>query len=170
MINFTPILCALLLWCGTGFLFCDTASNDYLSQVFSGQVPNAKAIWITGDLKKKIIAAIGDDELKIREKYWQQGDDLVFILERIGKIKPITTAWHIRNNKIIQTKVLVYRESRGSEITRSFFTKLFEGIGLIDRSELSTAIDGISGATLSVNAMKKMARQALIMAQHLNTP
>jgi major membrane immunogen (membrane-anchored lipoprotein) len=62
----------------------------------------------------------------------------------------------------------VYRESRGGEVARSFFTQLFEGIGLKGQSELSSHIDGISGATLSVNSMKKMARQALIMAQHLN--
>lgn len=168
MINCTPILCALFLWCGTGFLSSAISNDDYLSQVFSGKAPKAKALWITGDLKQKIVQAIGDSELKIREKYWQDGDDLIFILERIGKVKPITAAWHIRKDKIIQTKVLVYRESRGGEVARSFFTQLFEGIGLKGQSELSSHIDGISGATLSVNSMKKMARQALIMAQHLN--
>jgi hypothetical protein len=71
MINCTPILCALFLWCGTGFLSSAISNDDYLSQVFSGKAPKAKALWITGDLKQKIVQAIGDSELKIREKYWQ---------------------------------------------------------------------------------------------------
>jgi hypothetical protein len=55
----------------------------------------------------------------------------------------------------------VFRESRGWEVKYPFFTDQFARIGLTGEGELDRQIDGITGATLSVQAMKRMARVAL---------
>ena len=45
----------------------------------------------------------------------------------------------------------------------SFFTDQFNEIGLTGELDLDRGIDGISGATLSVRALKKLARLALYL-------
>jgi hypothetical protein len=142
--------------------------SQYLHSVFGQDLPKAKAIWLTGDLKGKVTQALGSAPSKLREKVWQKDQTQVFILEQIGKVKPITTAWKVVDGKILETKVLIYRESRGGEVRFPFFTDQFQGVGLKSPEKLNHDIDGISGATLSVWAMKKMARQALVLHQHLD--
>ena len=44
-----------------------------------------------------------------------------------------------------------------------FFTNQFKGLTLDEQSNLSGRIDGISGATLSVNALRNLARFALYL-------
>ena len=59
--------------------------------------------------------------------------------------------------------MLVYRESRGDEVRYPRFTGQFTGAGLNSRQELDRGIDVISGATLSVNALTRLARLALYL-------
>ena len=68
----------------------------------------------------------------------------------------------IENNQIVAVDVLVYRESRGGEVQQNFFTKQFQGLTLDKNDKLSKKIDGITGATLSVWALQKVARLALM--------
>ena len=96
-----------------------------------------------------------------------QGNRTVWILERIGKELPITAGFVITDNKIESFKVLVFRESRGWEIRNDFFTRQFDGGQLIEKNKLNHRIDNITGATLSVNAMKKLSRMALYLHQHV---
>lgn len=103
----------------------------------------------------------------MRTRYWKKGNKSVWILEEIGKTKPITVGVVIDNNKISQLKVLAFRESRGWEVKHDFFTKQFKGSQLDDDLRLSQHIDGISGATLSVRALDKIARLALFFNQQL---
>ena len=56
----------------------------------------------------------------------------------------------------------------GFQFSRGFFTDQFSGSGLTDDLRLDRTIDGISGATLSVRALKKLARLALYL--HEQTP
>ncbi|WP_069472977.1 FMN-binding protein [Candidatus Marithrix sp. Canyon 246] len=74
----------------------------------------------------------------------------VWILEEIGKKKPITTGIVINKGRIERFKVLIFRETRGWEVCYPFFTNQFKGNSLNNFSH----IDGISGATLSVRALK----------------
>jgi hypothetical protein len=99
-----------------------------------------------------------------RIRYWRKESSSVWILEEIGKHKPITAGFWIENGIIRKAKVLAFRESRGWEIKSPYFLKQFDGISIQPNNTLSADIDGISGATLSVRAMKKMAHIAL----HLN--
>ena len=72
---------------------------------------------------------------------------------------------------ILQAKVLAFRESRGWEVKQAFFTRQFQGASLRDpsfaRRGLDTKVDGITGATLSVRALKKVAEVALILDQYV---
>ena len=61
--------------------------------------------------------------------------------------------------------MLVFRESRGWEVRHDFFTDQFKQAQLSDDYHLKQSIDNISGATLSVRAVKKLARIALLLDQ-----
>ena len=91
----------------------------------------------------------------------------MLILDEIGKEKPITVGVIVETGKIQQLKVLSFRESRGWEVKHAFFTRQFDNIGINDKQQLDKPIDGISGATLSVRALKKIARIALYLEQQL---
>jgi len=86
------------------------------------------------------------------------------MLDEIGKEYPITAGFVVSDNHIERAQVLIYRESRGDEIHLPAFLRQFIGSGL-DGERLSNKIDGITGATLSVNAMQRMARAALVLNQ-----
>ena len=57
------------------------------------------------------------------------------------------------NLKVINTKVLVYREEYGGEIGSKSWLKQFIGKSGSDRVKAGENIDVISGATISVNSM-----------------
>lgn len=57
--------------------------------------------------------------------------------------------------KVINTKVLIYREEYGGEIGSKRWLKQFLGKTGGDRVSSETNIDAISGATISVNSMTK---------------
>lgn len=57
--------------------------------------------------------------------------------------------------KIINTKVLIYREQHGRQIGAKRWLKQFFGMTSSDRPVLGQDIDGISGATISATSMTK---------------
>ncbi|MCL1076698.1 FMN-binding protein [Parashewanella spongiae] len=139
------------------------SSKDFISQSFNGEPSQRKVYWLEDDTKKTIESILGHRFKKLRLRYWQHKQQTVWILNEIGKESPITIGIHIRDNKIVRTKVLVYRESRGDEVRHDFFTNQFVNAELTDELKLSKHIDGISGATLSVNALTKVSRIALML-------
>lgn len=72
-------------------------------------------------------------------------------------------------DKIQLVRVLAFRESRGWEVRHSFFTDQFKRVGLTSEGTLDGRIDGISGATLSVRVLTKLARLALVLHQRVST-
>ena len=73
-----------------------------------------------------------------------------------------------RKWEILEVKVLIFRESRGWEVKYPFFTDQFKGATLVSDNNLDRKIDGITGATLSVNALTKLGRIALLLHKHLD--
>lgn len=142
------------------------SENDFLQQHFES-IPAAKALWMTGELKTVTSQVLQHPPSKLRQRYWQQGQRSVWIMDEIGKEKPITVGIVVDNGQIHDLKVLAFRESRGWEIRYPFFTQQFQQAGLAKQQQLSQNIDNITGATLSVRAVKKLARLALIYHQHL---
>lgn len=157
----------------TAFLLCIAAvaahaavyqaPEDFLQETFQGRPPDPAVIWLTGERKKVVSEILGHRYPSLRVRYWAEGSRSAWILEEIGKEQPITTGVVVNNGHIEIIKVLEFRESRGWEVRHTFFTDQFKEARLDEKSQLSRNIDGISGATLSVRAMKKMATLALYL-------
>ncbi len=135
----------------------------FLEQVFSNNLPKPNKIWITKDVKVEVKKILGHDLGVIRIRYWNDGSKTAWVLEEIGRDKPITPGFVVRDQKIEQVNLLIFRESRGWEVKYPFFTDQFKQATLLSDKQLDRKIDGISGATLSVNAVTKLARLALFL-------
>ncbi len=142
--------------------------ESFVSTAFSGKIPDRQRLKLDVDLKAQIKVILGHRMRGSRLRYWQQDDRTVWILEEIGKTKSITTGLIVNAGKIEELQVLKFRESRGGEIRYPFFTDQFKGVGLNGRNDLDQPIDGVSGATLSVRAMKKLARVAIVLHNHVS--
>lgn len=106
---------------------------------------------------------MGNKYKKVLMRYWIEGNRTAWILNRIGKVKPITAGFIIEDCKVVSVHVLVYRESHGWEIKYPSFRDQFKGIGMEKKFKLDKSIDGISGATMSVSSMRIMTSLALAM-------
>jgi hypothetical protein len=135
----------------------------FIDEVFKGSPPAAKRLWLTGDIKQVATQILGHPPNSLRLRYWGQGHRSAWVLEETGKEKLITVGIVIAQNRIERLKVLVFRESRGWEVRHDFFTKQFNDARLLENKQLHKHIDGISGATLSVRALKKLSRLALYL-------
>lgn len=147
---------------------------DFIDTVFHHQIPVAKYVWLTSENKNAVNKILGHPYQKLRIKYWQKGNLTAWILNEIGKEEPITVGILVesqsskslkspKSTKIKLLKVLEYRESRGDEVRHEFFTSQFKNISLNAQGKLDQSVDGITGATLSVNALKKLSRLALFL-------
>ena len=148
--------------------------EDFLAESFDGAAPDASLVWLTGERKKVAEQILGHRYPTLRIRYWRRSARSAWVLEEIGKEQPITVGVVVDNARIQRIKVLIFRESRGWEVRHPFFTDQFKAARLTDKHTLDRPIDGISGATLSVRAMKKMARLALYLdaatrAQHVTS-
>ncbi|GIX31919.1 MAG: hypothetical protein KatS3mg124_2391 [Porticoccaceae bacterium] len=125
-------------------------------------------LWLHGDLRERAAAVLGHPFRGLRVRYFGAGQKTVWILDEIGKELPITIGVAVEGRRILEVRVLRYRESRGGEVRHPFFTDQFRGAALVEGDRLDRAIDGITGATLSVAAVRKVATLALLF--HAHTP
>lgn len=142
--------------------------DEFIQLAFPQSQPKAKAFWLTKTDRENIKQILAHDFRKLRLRYWLQDKKSAWILEEIGKEKPITIGVIIKHGKIENIKVLAFRESRGDEIRHDFFTQQFLQASLNNEMQLDRHIDGISGATLSVRAITKISRIALYLDQRLS--
>ena len=133
----------------------------FIAEVF-GVTPQPKVLWLTKDLQAQAASILGHPPAQLRQRYWREGGKSVWILEDTGKEEPITAGFVVSDGRIDHVRVLVYRESRGQEVRQSAFLKQFRDAKLVHGYRLDRDIDGIVGATLSVGAMERMARLALL--------
>ena len=155
----------LILLCASTALADDAyqSPEEFLREAFNDTTPNAGVIWLKGDVRDVSSEILGHPYPGLRVRYWGEGSRTAWILEEVGKVKPITVGLVVKDEGLEQIRVLAFRESRGWEVRYPFFTDQFTGIGLTSDKELDRSIDGISGATLSVRALKKLARLALYL-------
>jgi len=142
---------------------------DFINEVFDQSPPKAEVLWLKKELKQQIVDILDHNYKGLRIRYWQQDQKSAWILEEIGKEKQITTGIVINDSRIEQVKVLIFRESRGWEVRHDFFTEQFKQASLKEDHRLDKNIDNISGATLSVRAIKKLARIALLLDEHVQS-
>ena len=141
--------------------------DAFINEVFDGNPPQPDKLWIKKDLKEQVKAILGHDLGVLRVRYWKQAGRTAWILEEIGKEQPITTGIVVANGVIETVRILIFRESRGWEVRYPFFTDQFNAVTLDQNRRLSKHIDGISGATLSVHAVTKLARLALLLDNYV---
>lgn len=139
------------------------SSQAFLTEVFNARVPKAAVIWFTGDVRDAASTILQHKPPRLRVRYWANTSRSAWILEEIGKEQPITVGIVIESGRIVSLKVLAFRESRGDEVRHDFFTQQFRRARLEKNLQLDKTIDGISGATLSVRALRKLARLALYL-------
>jgi hypothetical protein len=158
---------ALLGWLAGGTV--EAAAKTYeqpsafLARHFGG-APKARVLTLSGAQQKQLASILGHKYGQQKVRYWAEGGKSAWILDEVGKTEPMTTGFIVRGGKLVEVKVLIYRESHGWEVSRPFFTKQFEGASL-DGNRLSKSVDGVVGATLSVRAITKLSAAALYLSQ-----
>lgn len=144
--------------------------DAFVAEAFAGRAPAPAVLWLTGDLKTEVRTILDHDYPALRLRYWGEDRRSVWVLDEIGKESPITVGIVVDDNRIAQMRVLVFRESRGWEVESPAFIRQYLGAALkLQESkvpQLDRSIDGISGATLSVRALSKLSRLALLLHRH----
>lgn len=176
MIHF-PLRARILFGLGVLLLLAGSATAEvtrhldretFLREAFEGdRIPDWELLMLTPELKQRAREILGHEYQGLRVRYWRSGERTAWILEEIGKKKPITMGIVIKAGTIRDIKILVYRESRGGEVHRESFRTQFRGLTLDEERRLSGDIDGITGATLSVDAVTRVSRLALTLHQHV---
>lgn len=143
-------------------------AEQFLAQSFPNAQPEKQTVWLNEELKQQISEIIYRPYRQLRVRYWQLDNRSAWIFDEIGKERPITIGLVLNEQKIESVNILAFRESRGWEVKYAFFTDQFQNIELDQQQNLSQHIDGITGATLSVNAVKRAAKLALFLSEHLH--
>ena len=136
---------------------------DFLSRAFNDSPPEPGILWLSGDRRTTVRQILGHDYPALRLRYWCQGERSAWVLDEIGKELPITVGIVIENNYIRNLQVLTYRENRGGEVSTPAFTDQFNDAELEMNNKLDVTIDSISGATLSVQALTRLATMSLFL-------
>jgi len=144
----------------------------FLAESFAAAPPQIESLWLTTEIRDGAKQILNHAYPGMRIRYWRSGEGAdqrsAWIMNEVGKTRPITIGIAIVGNLIERVRILEFRESRGAEVRMAFFTRQFEGLSLQSaKHQLSGNIDGITGATLSVKAVKKTARFALFLHQLL---
>ena len=116
---------------------------------------NAATLKITPQMNARIKGIMGHS-IGRSVRYRKSGSSTIWVLNRIGKVKPITAKFTVSGGRVSSARVLAYRESHGHEVKRSSF---------LSRLRSSCNAPNIAGATLSVNSMRRMCR----LAKYLHT-
>ena len=136
---------------------------DFVALAFDGAPPAGKNLWLRGGIQDDITSILGHRYGGLRIKYWREGSRTAWILEEIGKYEPITAGFIVDDAQLADVRILIYRESHGWEVRYPFFTDQFRGLELNENRRLTGPIDGISGATLSVSSITRLAALALFL-------
>ena len=159
---------SLLLIATTGWSYTSDEKlqiEQFLTQQFKPDVPKPERLWVTESLKPSISQILSRPSKQLNYRYWRAQGKTIWLLDELGKERDITTAVVIKDHQIAAIKVIVYRESRGGEVQVPWFTEQF--VGARSDNNWQRGIDSISGATLSVNALKKQAELALYLTDQL---
>lgn len=116
-------------------------------------------------LKRKIV----EDSFEVF--IGKKGDKIqgyTVISQEIGKFHPFTYAVCVKpDGKIKNTAIMVYRESRGGEISHKRFLAQYNGKSLDNPIKINKDIINITGATMSVRMMCMGVRKVLAVVDEL---
>ena len=159
LIGLMAVLSPIVYAMETVYLSPDEFMAEYLPDC------QHQSLWLKEDTKTQIEKLINHPYPGMRVRFCQKGSKTAWILDEIGKTEPITSGIIIDQGQVEWVRVLIFRESRGSEVHRSAFTRQYETASLDEKNRLNRPIDGITGATLSVNALNRQVRLALLLAE-----
>ncbi len=95
-------------------------------------------------------------------------DGWAFIQNTIGKHKPMTYIVGVDpDGEVSNVEILVYRESRGSEVRKKRFNYQYQGKTSSHPIRINRDIINISGATMSVRSMSAGVKRALVLVEEL---
>ena len=131
-------------------------------------------------IKKDLLMVSSDKKMVIEERIgWKfpENDFEVFIGETgakidgyaliqntIGKHKPMTYMVGVDSTgHVLNVELLVFRESRGSEVRTKRFNVQYEGKTVLDPVRINKDIINISGATMSVRSMSAGIKRGLVL-------
>jgi len=91
-------------------------------------------------------------------------DGYAMVQHTIGKHKPMTYMVGVDNKgHVINVELLVFRESRGSEVGTKRFNYQYEGKTVLDPIRINKDIINISGATMSVRSMSAGVKRVVVL-------
>src|SRR5207247_1737490 len=91
-------------------------------------------------------------------------DGYAVLQETIGKHRPITyLVGATPDGKVSDVEILVYRESKGSEVRKKRFNSQYEGKTVLDPIRINKDIINITGATMSVRSVSAGVKRALVL-------
>ncbi len=139
-------------------------TSDYVKSFFNGDTPKKATVWVIGDLRDNINEVINNAEsTPVRYRYWREDNRTLWVLDSVARTMPITAGVVVEDGKILDISVLTYRETRGHEVQSRVHRAQYYGAAITHNNSLDKPINGISGSTLSVISMKRMARIALLL-------
>ena len=138
---------------------------DFLQQVFAGQEPQAGLLPLRGELRDRVTKVLGHPYRGLRLRYWHTDTTSAWIIDEKSKDMPMTVGVAVGPAGIVDLEILVYREPRGGEVHQAFFRHQYRGMTLNHDDTLAGQVDGITGATLSVDATNRVAAMALVLHQ-----
>jgi hypothetical protein len=135
----------------------------FLAEAF-GTPPAPGVLALDAALQGQISGCFGRPYPQSQLRYWKAGGRSAWILDDIGKkgYQITTSGFVVKDRSIDFARVLIYRESRGEQIAEASWLKKLAGRKLAGTA-LDTEIDNVSGATLSVKMMQRMAATALML-------
>lgn len=142
--------------------------DTFIRTAFQQEAPKRGILRLSPQLRKQLATILGHDYAGRRVRYWYSEERTAWIFDEIGKELPITIGVVVDQGAIERLRILVYREERGGEVHQAFFTRQFNQAKLTGNLQLNQSIDGITGATLSVNAVSRVARVALLLDRILH--
>ncbi len=164
----TTLICIFCLIIGhvqfvNGEETVDQKKSLYLEEIFQGSPPEPGYLWITPLIRPKIEAVIMHGYNGFRIKYWDKDDETVWILEDVAKEKPVCVGLITYQEKINRLDIIFSTGKWGRQVQNINFTNQFNNIEIDENGILNKHIDGISGATLSVNVLSRLAQLALLL-------
>jgi len=159
----TSIILSFLFagWCLSQGRYMEV--EEFLSLAF-GDKPSFSSVWLDQETRDHLKVMTGKEFNQIRVRYWNSESRTAWILQEVGKDELITVGIVVDQGMIDQVRVLEFREPRGWEIRYPFFTDQYKGLGFSQVvADDMMPINGITGATLSVDAVNRMAKTALVL-------
>lgn len=145
-----------------------------LAELFgNGKITGSDTLRVTSDLADAYRRATGylvSDEQFIINRVSDGKNDLGYsvVTNELGKFYPMTFMVAVTLDlKVKGVRMLIYRETHGSDVKRTRFLYQYRGKTVDDPIRINRDIISISGATMSVNAMNRGVKKVLFILNYV---